>query len=333
VTSRAGTLSVVGTPIGNLNDLTLRAASTLLRADAVICEDTRRTGKLLAHIRNLAANRLLPDLDETDPAPPAAGPMSATDPARPSTSTDRGVRSRSASRGDLIVANEHTEFSRIPEILERLGRGQALALVTDAGMPIVSDPGAAIVRAVAEAGHRIEVVPGPSAVSAALALAGMPADRFVFEGFLPRKGTARRRRLTDLAGETRTIVLYEAPHRVVKTLRDLAGVCGGERRVVVTRELTKLHEEADRTTLAEAAGRFGADPPRGEFVIVVAGADVADEPPSEQRLIAMIDAELAAGASARDAVAAVVAGTGQPKRLIYALANSRVDARRAATEH
>jgi len=293
--SGRGVLAVVGTPIGNLGDLSFRAASVLLAADAVVCEDTRRTGKLLAHIRQLAE----------DGRVPGHGPGPGQE------------------RADLLVANEHTEFGRIPEILDRLDRGESLALVTDAGMPTVSDPGAAVIRAVAEAGYRVEVVPGPSAVSAALAMAGLPADRYVFEGFLPRKGAERRQRLQGLAAETRTIVVYEAPHRVVKTLRDLAAVCGGDRTVVVARELTKLYEEADRTTLAQAAKRFDHEAPRGEFVLVLSGHTASLEKVGEQDLMAMIDRQLAAGATTRDAVSAVVAATGQPKRRIYDLANAR----------
>ena len=305
MSSGAGTLSVVGTPIGNLGDLTFRAATVLLQADAVICEDTRRTGKLLAHIRQLEAQGTVAlgvgEIERTGSLPDATSRI----------------------RADLLVANEHTEFSRIPEILDRLEQGQSVALVTDAGMPTVSDPGAAVVRAVSDAGYRVDVVPGPSAVSAALALAGMAADRYVFEGFLPRRGAERQKRLTTLGAETRTVVLYEAPHRIVKTLRDLAAVCGGERPVVVARELTKLHEEADHTTLAQAGKRFSDESPRGEFVLVLAGAEQAIAPPSDLDLVALIDEELSTGVSTRDAVASVVAHTGQPKRKIYDLANSR----------
>ncbi len=286
-----GTLYVVGTPIGNLGDLSLRAATTLRAVDGVICEDTRRTGGLLAHIRNNLA-----------PSTAATGP-------------DR--------RPDLLVANEHTEYSRVPEVLDRLAEGQTLALVSDAGMPTVSDPGATLIAAVAEAGHRIIVIPGPTALSAALALSGGAAERFVFEGFLPRKGGERRDRLAALAGETRTIVLYEAPHRLVRTLRDLAAACGSERQVAVARELTKLHEEVDRTTLAEAARRFDSDVPRGEFVLVIQGAPVESAELSDIDLQALIDRRLAVGDSTRDAVAAVVAATGQPKRRVYDLAVTR----------
>jgi len=286
------TFYVVGTPIGNLGDLSFRAAATLAAVDAVVCEDTRRTGGLLAHVRTNLASTFAPD-------------------------SGSEVQGR---RPDLLVANEHTEYSRIPEVLDRLDRGEALALVTDAGMPTVSDPGASVIAAVIEAGHRVVVVPGPTAVSSALALAGLPTERFVFEGFLPRKGADRRDRLTALADEPRTVVVYEAPHRLLRTLRDLAAACGQDRRVSVARELTKLYEEVDRTTLAEAARRFAAEQPRGEFVLVLDGAPAPSGVVSETELTEMIDRHLAAGHTTRDAVSAVVAATGQPKRRIYDLA-------------
>ncbi len=286
-----GTLYVVGTPIGNLGDLTLRAAATLGSVDAVICEDTRRTGTLLAHIAT-TGNGVVDGEPRSD-------------------------------RPDLLVANEHTEFSRIPEVLERLDRGQALALVSDAGMPTVSDPGSSLVAAVAEAGYDVVVVPGPTALSAALALSGRSVHRFVFEGFLPRKGAERRDRLAALAGEARTIVLYEAPHRLLRTLRDLAAACGPDRPVVVARELTKLYEDVIRTTLADAAHHFDTTPPRGEFVVVLDGAPTAGGEPSDEELMKMIDHQLDAGRSTRDAVSAVVAATGQPKRRVYDLAIGR----------
>ncbi len=291
-----GTLYVVGTPIGNLGDLSMRAAATLAAVDAIVCEDTRRTGGLLAHLRNN------PHL------------LGASDPGA-------AVEVR---RPDLLVANEHTEYTRIPEVLERLGRGEALALVTDAGMPTVSDPGASMIAAVADSGHRVVVVPGPTAIASALALSGLPTERFVFEGFLPRKGADRRDRLAALAGEPRTIVLYEAPHRLVRTLRDLVAACGADRRLSVARELTKLYEEVDRTTLAEAARRFGDEPPRGEFVLVIEGAPVPSGVVSDAELAELIDRHLAAGDTTRDTVSAVVAATGQPKRRIYDLAVSRL---------
>lgn len=286
----AGLLLLVGTPIGNLADLSPRAARALATADAVICEDSRRTGRLLTHVATERAAW-----------------------------TDGGGE---WTRPELLVANEHTEHARIPEIIDRLDAGQTLALVSDAGMPVVSDPGAAVVAAARRAGHRVVVVPGPSAVSAALALSGLAADRYVFEGFLPRKGRERRARLDELAGETRTVVLYEAPHRLTRTLQDLAGVCGPDRIVVVARELTKLYEESEQTTLAEAASRYVEVEPRGEFVLVLAGADDASAPIGDDDLRRRLSDLLTDGTSKRDAVAAVVADTGAPKRRVYDLANA-----------
>lgn len=278
-----GRLYVVGTPIGNLSDLSPRAADILGAVDAVVCEDTRRTGKLLAHI---------------------------------------GLRGGRTERAALLVANEHTEVPRIGEVLDRLDRGQRIALVSDAGMPTISDPGEQLIRAVAERGLAIEVVPGPTAVSAAVALSALPTGRFVFEGFLPRKGQERTDRLAQLADETRTMVFYEAPHRIQRTLSDLASVCGGDRPVSVARELTKLHEEVIRSTLADAHGHFDRVEPRGEFVLVVAGASTDRPVPTETELVALLRDKLADGLTRRDAVAAVVADTGQPKRRVYDLATS-----------
>ena len=283
-----GVLHIVGTPIGNLGDLTLRAIDVLRSADAVVCEDTRRTGKLLAHLRSL-------DL----------GPDHAADPDRP--------------RPDLLVANQHTEVPRIGEVLDRLARGQRLALVTDAGMPTVSDPGAAIIAAAIEAGHRVEIVPGPTAASAGLALSGFGGAPFVFEGFLPRSGKGRADRLAALATETRTIVVYEAPHRLTATLADLAGTLGGDRRVAVARELTKLHEEVRRGSLAELAEHYRLHEPRGEFVVVVDGRADQLAPAADDELVERLRAAIDRGLTKRDAVAEVVSATGAPKRRVYDL--------------
>ena len=278
-----GRLYVVGTPIGNLSDLTPRAAEVLGSVDAVICEDTRRTGKLLAHV---------------------------------------GQRGDRTERAQMLVANEHTEVPRIQEVLDRLDRGQQLALVSDAGMPTISDPGEHIVRAATEHGFAVEVVPGPTAVSAALALSALSTGRFVFEGFQPRKGRERTDRLAELASETRTMVLYEAPHRIQRTLADLASVCGGDRLVSVARELTKLHEEVIRTTLAEAYLHFDTTEPRGEFVLVVAGRSTERTVPTDAELLDLLRRQLDVGMTKRDAVGEVVAETGEPKRRVYDLATS-----------
>jgi 16S rRNA (cytidine1402-2'-O)-methyltransferase len=189
-------------------------------------------------------------------------------------------------------------------------------VVSDAGMPGISDPGERLVAAAVEAGHAVEVVPGPSAAIAALVASGLPAGRFGFEGFLPRKGAARAERLAAVAAEARTTVLYEAPHRLARTLVDLAGACGGQRRVAVARELTKRYEEVWRGTLAEAAEWAAAEPPRGEVAVVLDAAPPAAEPTGDD-LDAALRARLAAGDSVRDAAAAAAAELGVRKRVAY----------------
>jgi 16S rRNA (cytidine1402-2'-O)-methyltransferase len=222
-------------------------------------------------------------------------------------------------RRPFVVVNEHTEEREIPGVLARLDRGEQVALVSDAGMPGVSDPGGRLVAAAVAAGHPVEVVPGPSAALAALVVSGLPAGRFVFEGFLPRKGAGRAERLAAVAGEPRTVVLYEAPHRLARTLADLVAACGRDRRVVVARELTKLHEEVWRGTLAEAVEWVAGREPPGEIVVVLAGAPAA-APPGDDEVRAAVAAELAAGASARDAARSVAARLDIPRRRAYAIA-------------
>ncbi len=265
-------LVLVGTPIGNLGDLSPRAVEALRSADAICCEDTRRTGRLLQHA---------------------------------------GVERR-----PLIVVNDHTEVQAIAGVLDRLGLGERVAVVTDAGMPGISDPGERLVRAAAQAGHTVEVVPGPSAAVTALVASGLPTGRYAFEGFLPRKGSGRSSRLTELAAERRTVVLYEAPHRLVRTLADLAEACGPRRRVALGRELTKLHEEVWRGSLAEALEHLEEHPPRGELVVVLDGAP-APEAATADDVDAAVAERLAAGDSARDAAATVAAALGIPKRQAY----------------
>jgi 16S rRNA (cytidine1402-2'-O)-methyltransferase len=225
-----------------------------------------------------------------------------------------GVRAAS-----FLVTNEHTELSVAAEVVARLGRGETVAVVSDAGMPAISDPGERLVDAAVAAGHLVEVVPGPSAALAALVASGLPTGRFCFEGFLPRKGTARRSRLAAVAIEPRTVVLYEAPHRLARTLADLVDVCGAERRVVLGRELTKLHEEVWRGTLAQAVAHVAEAGTRGEYVVVLDGAPPAAEATDEAIRDALAH-ERVAGASTRDAVAAVSVALGVPKRRVYELA-------------
>jgi 16S rRNA (cytidine1402-2'-O)-methyltransferase len=271
----SGVLVLVGTPIGNLGDLSPRAVEALAAADAIACEDTRRCRKLLAH------------------AGIAAPPM--------------------------IVVNDHEESGRVEQVLGRLAVGERVVVVSDAGMPAVSDPGSRLVAAAAAAGHRVEPVPGPTAAVTALVASGLPAGRWCFEGFLPRKGSARRRRVAAVAAEPRTTVLYEAPHRLDRTIAELAEEAGEDRPVVIARELTKLHEEVWRGTLAQARSWLAQHPARGEIVVVLAGAPA---PPmaDDAALRAAVRAELAAGHRTKEAAAAVAERLGAPKRHVYDLA-------------
>ena len=219
----------------------------------------------------------------------------------------------------LAVANEHTEAARVADVLAVLGDGGDVAVVSDAGTPGVSDPGERLTRAALDAGFEVSAVPGPVAAVTALVISGLPTRRYVFEGFLPRSGRDRAVRLTELAAERRTVVLYEAPHRIVRTLADLVAVCGPDRRVAVCRELTKLYEEVRRGSLAEVAGAIGE--PRGEYVVVLDGAP-ADAPAEidDGAIRAALTAELARGASRKDAAGAVAERLGIPKKLAYTVA-------------
>lgn len=272
----AGALVVVGTPIGNLGDLSPRAVTALSSADVIYCEDTRHSRKLISH----------------------AGIT--------------GVPLRSL--------HQHNEADRVDEVVVAVASGRSVALVSDAGMPAVSDPGARVVAAVAAAGLTVTVVPGPSAVLAALVASGLATDRFCFEGFLPRSGRDRTERLAVVAAEPRTTVLFEAPGRVAATLGHLVAVCGGERPVAVARELTKLHEEVWRGTLTDAAD-WASGGVRGEVVLVLAGAPtVAEVEIGDDELAQALTERLEAGARTRGAVDDVAAAYGVARRQVYELA-------------
>jgi 16S rRNA (cytidine1402-2'-O)-methyltransferase len=232
-----------------------------------------------------------------------------------------GVKARA-----LCLVNDHTEHAMIPALLARLEAGERIAVVTDAGTPGISDPGERLVAAAAAAGHAVLVVPGPSAAIAALVASGLATARFVFEGFLPRKGNLREQRMRELATEHRTVICYEAPHRLARTLADLATAFGPTRRIAIARELTKLHEEVWRGSLADACA-WAADEPRGEFVLVIDGAP--DTPPaSEDLLIDALRARLANGETVKDASAFVAATFGASRRVVYELAHTLARAQR-----
>ncbi len=218
--------------------------------------------------------------------------------------------------GRVVTFHESVERARLPGLLAALADGATVLLLTDAGMPSVSDPGYTLVRAAIDAGVDVTSVPGPSAVVTALAVSGLPVDRFCFEGFLPRKGGERRARLVSLADERRTMVFFESPHRLADALADAGAAFGGDREAAVCRELTKTHEEVRRGPLAELAS-WAADGVRGEITLVVAGASAAPVQLDAAELAAEVAAEEAAGATRKDAIRTVVGRTGLPRRTVY----------------
>jgi 16S rRNA (cytidine1402-2'-O)-methyltransferase len=259
----AGRLELVGTPIGNLGDLSDRARQALSTADLIAAEDTRRTGRLL---RSLGI----------------ATPM------------------RSMFEGN--------ERERVDELLALLRAGRTVAVVTDGGMPSISDPGFPLVRACVDAGVEVVVVPGPTAAIAALVVSGLPTDRFVFEGFLPRTAGQRRRRLEALADDPRTVLVYESPKRVRRLLEEVVEVLG-DRPVALCRELTKLHEEVIRGTASEVLARLGGSDPRGEVVLVVGSAPPEDTDATERLEAALAEARGRVGEGAKKRAAAREAAT------------------------
>jgi 16S rRNA (cytidine1402-2'-O)-methyltransferase len=267
-----GTLYVVGTPIGNLEDITLRALRVLREVGLIAAEDTRRTRKLLAHY------------DIHTP---------------------------------LTSYFEHNKLDKLDTILASL-RECDVALVSSAGMPGLSDPGYELIRAAIEAGVPVVPVPGPSALVTALAVSGLPTDSFVYLGFLPRQAAARRRLLRSVADERRTLVAFEAPHRLLKALNDIAAILG-DRPLGVVRELTKMYEEVWRGTAREAIAQFIDHPPRGEFTLVIGGA-AEPEQWDEERVRAEIERLLAEGLSRREAIKLVAEASGWSRREVYRIA-------------
>lgn len=219
----------------------------------------------------------------------------------------------------MAISNEHTESDRIEQVLNILSAAGTVAVVTDAGTPGISDPGERLVRAAIEHNHTVSAVPGPSADVMALVISGLPTARYVFDGFIPRRGSERAQRLQQVAGELRTVVLYEAPHRLERTLVDLREVCGGERRIVLARELTKIHEEVWRGTLETALADVRARAPIGEYVLVLAGGSPAASA-TDNDIVSALQRALATGTSKKAAVAAVAQQLHVPKNRVYELA-------------
>ena len=269
----AGTLYLVPTPIGNLGDISRRAADTLSAVDFIAAEDTRVTLKLLNHLEI---------------------------------------------RKPLLTYHRHNTQTGGEAVLERLLAGEDGALVTDAGTPAVSDPGEELVARCARAGVPVVAVPGPCALVVALSVSGLPTGRFTFEGFLPMNKKNRRAHLDSLRGEQRTMIFYEAPHKLRATLADLRETFGGERRIALCRELTKLHEEVMRTTLSEAEERFRQTEPRGEFVLVVAGDSPQEtDRPTLEEALEEVRKLRKSGFSLRDATRMVSEKLEIPKNRLY----------------
>lgn len=274
-TTKGAALVIVGTPIGNLGDISDRAIRELKEADLICCEDTRRTGKLL---------KLL------DIVP----------------------------RPNLSVLNEHTEKIKSREIIQKIKSGSRIALVTDAGMPGIADPGEYLIKYAIENQVKLEIIPGPTAGVVALIASGLPSSRFVFQGFLPRKGIERQQRLAEIACEEKTTVIFESGKRLTRTIEDLKNVCGEVREVAIARELTKLHEEIHRGTLSAMDKRVQAISNKGEFVLVVSGYQIStdlDDASLKNELRETINA----GKTKRDAVKELANKYSISKRRIYEL--------------
>lgn len=272
-----GMLYLVGTPIGNLEDMTFRAVRILQDVDLIAAEDTRHTGKLLQHFQ-------------------------ITTPQ--------------------VSYHEHNTQERLPELLKQLQIGKNIALVTDAGMPGISDPGYELVQASIEAGIKVVPIPGATAGITALCAAGLPTNRFVFEGFLPASGQARKQRLELLQTESRTLILYESPHRLRQTLQDLSEYLGSQRDIVLARELTKMHEEFWRGSLEEAIVHYTHHEPKGEFTLVIAGATAQQLVFSEEDLKTELLQIMAQGVSRSQASRQLAQLTKLSRRKLYQLALS-----------
>ena len=270
----AGTLYLVGTPIGNLNDISPRCEQVLSEVDFIAAEDTRVSVKILNHL---------------------------------------GIKKQ------LVSYYEHNQAESGPKIVQRLMCGEDCALVTDAGMPAISDPGEGLVDLCVKSGIRVVCIPGPCAAVSALALSGLPTGRFTFEGFLSANKKQRREQLDELKAEKRTMIFYEAPHKLKTTLKDMLTVLG-DREISISRELTKLHEETVRTTLAAACQYYEENEPKGEFVLVIRGVEETEHVISMEEALDLVRALQADGKSLKDAVKRIASDHGLSKNELYDMA-------------
>ncbi|MFO5491261.1 MAG: 16S rRNA (cytidine(1402)-2'-O)-methyltransferase [Cuspidothrix sp.] len=272
---KPGTLYIVATPIGNLEDMTFRAVRILQAVDMIAAEDTRHTGRLLQHFQV---------------------------------------------KTPQISYHEHNSNSRIPELLEYLQYGKAIALVSDAGMPGISDPGYELIKACIDEGITVVPIPGASAVITALSAAGLPTDKFIFDGFLPSKRQQRKEYLESLQSESRTLVFYESPHRFRYNLADLETVLGSDRSIVIARELTKLYEEFWRGTIGEAIADYQQREPQGEYTLLVAGTSSSQPQLTETELKTELLQIMQDGISRSQASRQLAKDTGLSRRYLYQLA-------------
>jgi 16S rRNA (cytidine1402-2'-O)-methyltransferase len=280
IDSKPGTLYIVATPIGNLEDMTFRAIRILQEVDLIAAEDTRHTGKLLHHFQI---------------------------------------------KTPQISYHEHNRHQRLPELIDKLLLGKTIALVTDAGMPGISDPGYELVKACADANIPIIPIPGACACIVALSGSGLPTNKFIFEGFLAAKGKERRQSLEVLKNESRTIILYESPHRLRQTLADLGNYLGIDREIVLARELTKLYEEFWRGNIGDAIAHYTHREPQGEFTIVIAGISTIAPILSEEVIKAQLQELISQGVTKSQACRELAEKTSLPRRQIYQIALTIID--------
>ena len=275
-----GTLYIVGTPIGNLNDLSPRAKRILKDVSLIACEDTRRSGQLLKVIESKVA---------------------------------------------MISYHKHNLKSRLNQILEILKENQSVALISDAGMPAISDPGQELVIAAKGNKHQIICIPGPCAAITALAISGLESQRFCYEGFLPRKKSTRKKRLIDISKEERTTIIYESPHQLVNLLKELSIYCGNERPIQISRELTKRYEESIGSTIEEVIEYFQDNLPKGEFTIVLGGNSQNKNKISESEALDKVKVLVNNGQRSKDAAQKISQETGYSKKWLYSKLHSKVE--------